>query len=63
MHRLRRGQEGRVLGEWARSQAFPINAGVPQGCALSPVLFTAFLEWAMCAWRARTLHLGFHLGD
>ncbi|CAK0892951.1 unnamed protein product [Prorocentrum cordatum] len=63
LHRLYRDQEGQILGDWARSQAFPINAGVRQGCVLSPVLFTAVLEWAMRAWKVRISHFGFDLGD
>ena len=63
LHRLYRDQEGQVLGDWGKSQAFPIKAGVRQGCVLSPVLFAAVLEWAMRSWRARVANLGFDFGD
>ena len=44
-------QVGKVVGEWGRSRNFTITAGVKQGCALSPRLFSATLEWALRGWK------------
>ena len=56
---------GEVQGEHSNSNPFPINAGVRQGCVLSPRLFCSVLQWGMSAWiqNAETWKCGFDLGD
>ena len=56
-------QFGEVLGDWNRSRAFMIGAGVRQGCVLSPRLFCSVLQMAMASWRAENPSGGFDLGD
>jgi len=36
-----------VFFDGASSTSFPINIGVKQGCILSPLLFSAFLDFVM----------------
>ena len=47
------------------SRAFQINAGVRQGCVLSPKMFSSVLHWAMSKWRtwAEGCSFGFDLDD
>ena len=47
------------------SRGFAINAGVRQGCVLSPKLLTCVLQWAMANWRRRAtaFDLGIDLHD
>ena len=39
--------QGEVFFDGATSTRFPINIGVKQGCMLSPLLFSAFLDFVM----------------
>ena len=39
--------QGEVFFDGASSTSFPINIGVKQGCILSPLLFSAFLDFVM----------------
>jgi hypothetical protein len=39
--------QGEVFFDGASSTSFPINIGVKQGCILSPILFSAFLDFVM----------------
>ena len=58
-------QHGEVTGQEGNSRAFQINAGVRQGCVLSPKWFSSVLQWAMLkcrAWAEGCL-FGFDLGD
>ena len=48
LQNLCRQQFGEVKGEAGRSRKFPITAGLRQGCVLSPRLFNAVLQEAMC---------------
>ena len=59
------GQHGEITGQGGSSRAFQINAGVRQGCVLSPKIFSAVLHWAMSEWRtwAEGYSFGFDLGD
>ena len=59
------GQHGEVTGQRGSSRTFQINAGVRQGCVLSPKMFSAVLHWAMSKWRtwAEGCSFGFDLGD
>ena len=57
------GQCGEVVGEMGQSRKFNITGGVRQGCALSPRLFCAVLQWAMREWRAEVGNMGFNLMD
>ena len=58
-------QHGEVTGQGGNSRAFQINAGVRQGCVLSPKMFSSVLHWAMSKWRAwaEGCSFGFDLGD
>ena len=56
-------QIGEVVGEWSRNRNFAIIAGVTQGCALSPRLFSATLEWALRSWKNESQGAGIDLGD
>ena len=58
-------QHGEVTGQGGNSRAFQINAGVRQGCVLSPKMFSSVLRWAMSRWRAcaEGCSFGFGLGD
>ena len=58
-------QHGEVIGQGGNSRAFQINAGVRQGCVLSPKMFSSVLHWAMSKWRAwaEGCSFGFDLGD
>ena len=51
-------QHGEVTGQGG-------NAGVRQGCVLSPKMFSSALDWAMSKWRrwAGGCSFGFDLGD
>ena len=59
------GQHGEVTGQGGNSRTFQINAGVRQGCVLSPKMFSSVLHWAMSKWRrwAEGCSFGFDLGD
>ena len=59
------GQHGEVTGQGGNSRTFQINAGVRQGCVLSPKMFSSVLHWAMSKWRrwAEACSFGFDLGD
>ena len=59
------GQHGKVTGQRGNSRTFQINAGVRQGCVLSPQMFSTALHWAMSRWRtwAEGCSFGFDLGD
>ena len=63
MQLLYADQVGEVMGRWGRSRAFDINAGVRQGCVLSPRLFCCVVQWAMERWRRENPNVGFDLGD
>ena len=65
LHTLYSGQHGDVTGQGGGSRTFQINAGVRQGCLLSPKMFSAVLHWAMSKWRtwAEGCSFGFALGD
>ena len=53
-------QEGRVVGNSGRSCGFAINAGVRQGCVLSPNVFTrVFFNGRMANWRRRVTAFDF----
>jgi hypothetical protein len=39
--------QGEVFFDGASSTSFPINIGVKKGCILSPLLFSAFLDFVM----------------
>ena len=58
-------QHGEVTGQGGNSRAFQINAGVRQGCVLSPKMFSSVLHCAMSKWRAwaEGCSFGFDLGD
>lgn len=56
-------QEGEVVGTSERSRKFEINAGVRQGCVLSPRLFCCVLQWAMRRWRRSASGTGWNLRD
>ena len=58
-------QHGEVIGQGGNSRAFQINAGVRQGCVLSPKKFSSVLHRAMSRWRAwaESCSFGFDLGD
>ena len=58
-------QHGEVTGQGGNSRSFQINAGVRQGCVLSPKMFSSVLDWAMSKWRrwAEGCSFGFDLGD
>ena len=63
LSKLYENQSGEVRTKWGSSRNFPITSGVRQGCVLSPLLFSAVLQWAMKGWR-RDAHLkGFDSGD
>ncbi len=58
------GQTGLVCGSnYTESSEFNINAGVRQGCILSPRLFSAALQFHMSAWRQQVNHVGINLED
>ena len=57
------GQNGSIQGDTECSQSFRINAGVRQGCVLSPRLFCAVVQWAMKSWRDTVEMVGVDLGD
>ena len=65
LHTLYFGQHGEVTGLRGNSRNFQINAGVRQGCVLSPRMFSAVLHWAMSKWRtwAEGYSFGFDFGD
>ena len=65
LQKLYFGQHGAVTGQGGNSRTFQINAGVRQGCVLSPKLFSSVLQWAMSKWRtwAEGGLFGFDLGD
>ena len=65
LQKLYFGQHGEVTGQGGNSRTFQINAGVHQGCVLSPKLFSSVLQWAMSKWRtwAEGCSFGFDLGD
>ena len=65
LQKLYFGQHGEVTGQGGNSRTFQINAGVRQGCVLSPKLFSSVLQWAMSKWRtwAEGCSFGFDLGD
>ena len=65
LQKLYFGQHGEVTGQGGNSRTFQINAGVRQGCVLSPKLFSSVLHWAMSKWRtwAEGCAFGFDLGD
>ena len=50
---LHSSQEGQVVGNSDCSRGFAINAGIREGCVLSPKLFTCVVQWAMATWRRR----------
>ena len=56
-------QTGTVIGETESSKEFDINAGVRQGCVLSPRLFCCVLQVALVAWRNDVGHLGIDFQD
>ena len=63
LSKLYEGQSGEVRGKSGSRCSFPTTSGVRQGCALSPRLFSAVLQWAMQGWRRDAPLKGFDLGD
>ena len=65
LQKLYFGQHGEVTRQGGNSRTFQINAGVRQGCVLSPKMFSSVLHWAMSKWRrwAEGCSFGFGLGD
>ena len=63
LQRVYYGQHGEIVGDFGRSDQFPITGGVRQGCVLSPRLFSAVLEFAMRKWRHAVGQAGIDLMD
>ena len=65
LEKLYFGQHGEVTGQGGNSRTFQINAGVRQGCVLSPKMCSSVLHWAMSKWRrwAEGCSFGFDLCD
>ena len=57
------GQHRSFQGNTECSQRFRVNAGVRQGCVLSPRLFGAVLQLRMKSWRDTVAMAGVDLGD
>ena len=54
---------GQITGHSDVGREFCIEAGVRQGCVLSPRLFCSVLQLAMQEWRSNVSHNGLELGD
>ena len=63
LQRVYYGQHGEIVGDFGRSDQFPITGGARQGCVLSPRLFCAVLEFAMRKWRHAVGQAGIDLMD
>ena len=44
MKKMYESSKGVVLLEWEKSDMFTIEQGVAQGCSLSPILFSVFIN-------------------
>ena len=63
LQRVYYGQHGEIVGDFGRSDQFPITGGARQGCVRSPRLFCAVLEFAMRKWRHAVGQAGIDLMD
>ena len=63
LQRVYYGQRGEIVGDFGRSDQFPITGGVRQGCVLSPRLFCAVFEFAIRKWRHAVGQAGIDLMD